>query len=517
MVRSVGPFLAFLSLGSLGAEPTSFTARPTEVTLYRNRASVLFSSRIQLEKGKHTLEHREAVPALIPESLRATTDSGQIVIQGISSFLDAAEPARQPEIQELQSRIQQKDREILKLEYEIQRIQTDIEGINKYYELLNTALSRQAAGAAEAREQSRTVLIERKLKQTALLGETRETLRKKNEEVIRLRRDLAEKKDRLSHRRRTVQITLYANEPTTFHLGYHAIVPDAGWNVSYSLRLSGRPELKYYAEAYQKTGLDWNGVKLFFSTAEPQLASERPPLRPLSASLVRAQDNRNIVVEQEASEEVVDSDVAEPESAEEARLVFQAGQASLKSGNEKHLFLLATFQPELTDTFLRVAGRTATGTVYRLKHNGDTPLLAGPVDLIKSSGWSGRSALKRTPPGVTFELSTAGAANIKQDRSVSHRRETSLGGKQIFHTIVRNSLQNRSREKQRLEIQERLPVSELSEVSVELLDGGEWQEKSPTSGIRLRQVMLEPGQKWNYEFHYTVTVPQTFQGTLYGD
>jgi len=517
MVKVFSGMVLLLGLSSLAAEPTAIKARPAEVTLYRNRAGVLFSTKIQLQKGKHTLEHRDAVPSLIPESLRATADSEQIVIQGISSFLDAAEPARQPEIQELQARVQQMDREILRLEYDEQRIQTDIEGINKYYELLNTALARQATGAAEAREQARTVLIDRKLKQTASLGETRENLRKKNEEVGRLRRDLAEKKDRLSHRRRTVQITLYAHEPATFQLGYHAILPDAGWNVSYSLRLSGQPELKYYAEAFQKTGMDWTGVQLFFSTAEPQLASERPPLRPLSASLMQAQDNRNIVVEQEAAEEVLDSEIAEPESTEEARLVFKAGQATLKSGNEKHLFLLATFQPELSDSFLRVAGRAATGTVYRLKHRGDSPLLAGPVDLIKSTGWSGRSYLKRTPPGVSFELSTAGAANIKQDRSVTHRRESSLGGKQIFHTIIRNSLQNRSREKQRIEIQERLPVSELAEVNVELQDAGDWQEKSPGSGIRSRQMHLEPGQKWSYEFHYTVTAPQTFQGTLYGD
>jgi hypothetical protein len=77
----------------------------------------------------------------------------------------------------------------------------------------------------------------------------------------------------------TVLVTVPAKTTANFELKY--IVGSAGWAPMYDLKAEdiGKPiELKYHANVFNNTGIDWNEVKLKLSTADPLASASQPEL-----------------------------------------------------------------------------------------------------------------------------------------------------------------------------------------------------------------------------------------------
>lgn len=76
-------------------------------------------------------------------------------------------------------------------------------------------------------------------------------------------------------------IKVEAPERTAAAFTLTYLVKNAGWYPKYDIRLEelGKPlNLRYKAEVYQNTGIDWNNVKLTFSNGVPNQSSIRPEL-----------------------------------------------------------------------------------------------------------------------------------------------------------------------------------------------------------------------------------------------
>jgi hypothetical protein len=80
-----------------------------------------------------------------------------------------------------------------------------------------------------------------------------------------------------------IEVTLEAKQALTTDLRIDYLVNNAGWTPEYELRVDevGKPvALELKAKLVQVTDIDWNKVKLAFSTGDPNRGSESPTLVP---------------------------------------------------------------------------------------------------------------------------------------------------------------------------------------------------------------------------------------------
>ena len=78
-----------------------------------------------------------------------------------------------------------------------------------------------------------------------------------------------------------VAITVSRPGKFTFYLSY--VVMNAAWSPVYDARLfmdSQEVEISYYGSVSQNTGEEWDGVKLYLSTARPSISARLPELHP---------------------------------------------------------------------------------------------------------------------------------------------------------------------------------------------------------------------------------------------
>jgi uncharacterized protein (TIGR02231 family) len=106
----------------------------------------------------------------------------------------------------------------------------------------------------------------------------------------------------------------------------------------------------------------------------------------------------------------------------------------------------------------------------RFPNTGGQVLLAGPVDLVRTAGFVGRSKLSFTAPGETVKVSFGSEDGLSVSRQVEDRETTAaLTGRQTQHHVITLRVSNARPEPASLFIEERIPVSEVKEVKVEAL------------------------------------------------
>lgn len=78
-------------------------------------------------------------------------------------------------------------------------------------------------------------------------------------------------------------VNIIANDATAASINLNYYITNAGWTPSYDLRaISNEPNVKltFKAQIFQQSGIDWNGVKLVLSTANPNRSYNIPNLSP---------------------------------------------------------------------------------------------------------------------------------------------------------------------------------------------------------------------------------------------
>jgi uncharacterized protein (TIGR02231 family) len=108
----------------------------------------------------------------------------------------------------------------------------------------------------------------------------------------------------------------------------------------------------------------------------------------------------------------------------------------------------------------------------RQANRGEHPLLAGPVDLIRGSGLVGRTSLLFVAPGERFELGFGPDAALRVSREIEfleqERRTLSSWTRKPRKVTVK--LSNIGAAARTIEVEERIAVSEIEKVEVELVE-----------------------------------------------
>lgn len=258
------------------------------------------------------------------------------------------------------------------------------------------------------------------------------------------------------------------------------LVPCAVWRPAYRATLSAEAvKLEAEAVVWQRTGEDWAEVDLSFSTARPTLGTTPPSLVEDRLSSRPKQQLEKRVVDVAIREEVIQSAGESGGSAElpglddggETRLLQAAGATTIKSDGQPHR--VALFDFEAKAIVERVCPAELTSLVFvlaRFPNTSGQVLLAGPVDLIRNSGLVGRAQLKFAAPGETVKLSFGNEDGLQIVRDTAEKvEEARLTGRRTTTKSVQLFVSNTRPEPVRLIIEERVPVSEVKEVEVQVL------------------------------------------------
>lgn len=325
-----------------------------------------------------------------------------------------------------------------------------------------------------------------------------------------------------------IELTVESGAAGPVGLRLSHLTPCALWRPAYRAALDGSSlTLETEAVVWQRTGEDWSDVRLTLSTARSARATEPPRL---------SEDRLTLRDRSAAERRTVDVEVREEETGSlgpapvlglpgvddggEARVLRAPGPVSVRGDGRAHHVPLSVFttashgeyaaSPELSPLVTRMV---------RFDNLSGHALLAGPVDLIRGSGFAGRATLDFTAPGAPGELAFGSCDDYRVVRHTEESRDTAgISRRTVVTRTVRLHLSRFSAPGEQGEevvvLRERIPVSEVSAVEVRLRADAcsPAPDTVDAEGIVRWDVPLPPGGRRTVTLVYEVSAASQVTG-----
>ncbi|MGI5865549.1 MAG: mucoidy inhibitor MuiA family protein [Myxococcales bacterium] len=253
-------------------------------------------------------------------------------------------------------------------------------------------------------------------------------------------------------------------------------VPCALWRPIHRATLLGEV-LRFECEAavWQNTGEDWNDVELRFSTARSTQRAEPPLLEDDWLQVQRRQEKKVSVQMREqviatTGEGGLSGGLPGVDDGGETRLLEAQVRTSVASdGLMRRVPIFELTAPAEVDLVCCPEIEPLVHLRARQTNAGNQPILAGPVDLLRASGFVGRSQVGFVAPGERFALGFGSEDGVRVRREDwSEEERSKLTGRQSITRHVTLFLSNLDDQPASFEVQERVPVSEIDKVKVEI-------------------------------------------------
>ena len=332
--------------------------------------------------------------------------------------------------------------------------------------LTDVEASKRAAESFEERER-------------AIYAETLAAQRKQRElekTIARLEARLAQTGHEESRVVASIEIVIECEAAKKCELVVEYLVPGACWRPQHTAILrDGALSITTDGCVWQNTGEDWPSVALKLSTERPSLGQKPPELFDDELAVQRKSE----VLRVEQRDETVQTTglggapaprVPGIDDGGEVRVLTSQSRATIPSDGRPYRVPCAQVSapaqaslvayPELAEAVLvRAAASNA----------GKAPLLAGPVDLVRESGFVGRTKIPLIAEGERFELGFGPDPHVRLRREFETVEEEPglLPSNWIGRSYrVRVHLSNLDTSPRKVEITERVPVSEIEKVEI---------------------------------------------------
>ncbi|MFE0451793.1 mucoidy inhibitor MuiA family protein [Streptomyces sp. NPDC058914] len=279
-----------------------------------------------------------------------------------------------------------------------------------------------------------------------------------------------------------IELTVEAAAAGPARLRLSHLTPCALWRPAYRAVLDGDSlTLETDAMVWQRTGEDWSDVRLTLSTARSALATDPPRLGEDRLTLKERTAAERRTVDVEVREEEIGDLGPAPvlglpgvDDGGEARVLNAPAPVSVPSDGRAHRVPLSAFTTAASSEYACSPEVSPLVTqVVRFDNLSGHALLAGPVDLVRGSGFSGRGTLDFTAPGTPVELAFGSRDDYRVIRQAEESRDTAgLTQRTVVTRTVRLHLSRFSAPGENADqvvvLRERIPVSEVSAVEVRL-------------------------------------------------
>ncbi|MBL8696479.1 MAG: mucoidy inhibitor MuiA family protein [Planctomycetes bacterium] len=377
--------------------------------------------------------------------------------------------------------------------------------------------------------------------------------RQHEEQAARVEAEIAEIQQKLGEREaglrvptKTVALELLSDAAGEVDVQLDYLIGGAGWSPLYDVRAAsnlGDANLLMQAHVSQKTGEDWSGVNLTFSTAKPERGAAPPRLTPMV--LTGADMRRGRGSELSAGKTILADRVAAVESESSMEPSAGApGAPSLRRDAEVSASGLATQfrvpRPEtvpadgrphrvrVTEAKLALAPAHVAVPVRanrafvraKPKNTSGFPILAGPAQVFVGNDFAGRITVPETLQGeeMTLYMGADPGITIERKQDKANREAPGFLQSRVKWTYgYRITVKNVSAATgpATVEVTEPIYVSRDDRIRVEIEKSqpeflrGEKEDKArETEGLLQWRLALKPGEERTIELVYTVTAPE---------
>lgn len=472
-------------------EKLTLDAPVSAVTLLEDRALVRREGKVSLNPGLWRIRVEKVAPVLADKSLRA-----EFLREAPDSRIDDVRVRRRMLIED-----EERPQEVRALlaEWKLLResftnTSEDREHLQKsFYELdhilVKTILEipiDAVWGQLDAkmwREQFKTLFGQKRSLRGEILSSYNEQKRL-SEEI----QDLAAKIQALS--RPDLLYTAYIEADLTiatageYDIAFDYVVPNGFWRPWHQARLlpGERPRVSFRCDGcvWQRTGEDWNDVDLVFSTARASLGTE-PPL--LADDYLSVREKAKEIAVQLRDRQVqttgAGAGATTPDAVRlpgvddggETRNLRPAAKATIPSDGRPYRVPIFEFESPAEVEYIlmpEISERVVLKSVQT--NNSLYPILAGPVDLVRSQEFVGKTSVMFIAPGEKFALGWGPDAALRVQRTVE--RETEVNPETKWRTVtteVKLFISNIGPDLREIKTTERVPISELELVKIEVV------------------------------------------------
>ncbi len=263
--------------------PQTFTERKLnttiqEVTVFLQGAQITRFGKLDIPIGKSIIRIESLSPHIDDKSIQVNANGNFTVLSINHKFNYLAKLDKGEKIDSLKSLIKS-------LYFDISSNSMRLEVLQEKQSLLNANknLGGQNSGASIVQLKQALEFYEKEL--STIKSEELKTRLKTDElkeQKTRLEQQIAEftRQDDLPTGEIEIRIDSKGTSQGEFNITY--LVANAGWYPKYDVRVENisKPlELKYKADVYQNTGVDWENVKMIFSNGNPNQSGVAPELQ----------------------------------------------------------------------------------------------------------------------------------------------------------------------------------------------------------------------------------------------
>lgn len=247
------------------------------MTVYLNGGEVRTSAEVDLAAGINTIELKELSQFMYVQSVQVAI-KGELAILSVNPAEDKIPADRsEPRIARLQDSLVLLNTRIIELNDRIGANQAAKQMLTSNYDIGGA----NAVTSAEALAKTADFFLDRTLKLNRdISSATREKM--ELEEVQRTKSAELEKLESIGGReRKKVTVVVNADRALRTKVELRYLVANTGWSPAYDLvaiNNTGPITLRYKAQVYNNTGIDWRKMNLVLSTADPSLGASSPNL-----------------------------------------------------------------------------------------------------------------------------------------------------------------------------------------------------------------------------------------------
>ena len=524
-----------------------------EVIVFSNRARLTRTGRQSLQAGSHSLTVKGLPVSMDPDSVWAKANgSAPAKILGVEVRKDFYRELPDGRARELTDRIEQVKDQIQVCDDETESLQKQIQHLDGVADATASFARNIARGQFSTEKHEQFIAFFSRNRQSAqhALLPIQQKQRALERELQKLEKELNTLESARPKERFAIDIDCETAEDGewTFEIIYN--IANATWKPRYDFRLTDNQlELSYMGQIIQKSGEDWQSIRLKLSTAPPSKGTSAPELdpwyiaprpvspqkryignalsaragaAPMAAGMVSDTDLKIPEAEMLSDMEMASEPVPVEADYLQAKIQMDGASVTYDVGDrfdipgdgtlKKATISSMVFKPECDYIATPILEAAAFRRV-KILNDSELTLLPGPVQLFENENYIGDSKIKLTAPREKIVLFFGIDNRIRIRRKLTERQTDKkfIGDKKRIHFGYEIKVQNFSETKQTITVRDHIPVSKHEQIKVKLEDTLPEPEKIDKLN-RLKWIIdAEPGQEYQLQYDFTIEFPTHMQ------
>jgi uncharacterized protein (TIGR02231 family) len=502
--------LIALCISAFGQSPILVHPQPQKVVVYLSGAEIGFKEALPLKKGENIIQFKGLAPSLVSESVQVSAD---VELIAVSTRLEHLSPLEvNPELNQIRDSITVLKDQITSINNQIDAYQAERQTLLQNQQITNTSSSSLLPELTKLADFFRERILKINTAMTAL----NKKMQLINSRLVIATGAFMDEKSKTDTSRYTLEVIVNAKETRTVDFAVRYLAAAAEWQASYDIiaaEINKPVTLRYKAQVYNRTGLDWKDVALSLSTGDISVSANRPFLTAwiLNYSSAANEGFINALAQNISQDRQEDTAEIEEREASELNTTFNLEQnRSVKSDGRPSNISLTSETLHASFEYVTVPKvELSAFLIAKITGWEKLNLIDGVANIYYKNTYIGESFINTRMIGDTLELSLGRDNQIVISRAkVEDKGATPLLGTKRNESFI-YEIQGRNNKSIPIVIktQDQVPVSQENDITVEVTDISGASLDAASGRIQWVRT-LSPGDILKYRVAFSVKYPK---------